>query len=476
MVELRSLRDLVGLLPKGLAAPVPPSFPNLDAPLCARLLQVRDSGCWLESGPAGGRRLLMLDEHWALQGSSASWELALAGTTYRYAPRPGESIFDLIGLIESGWLREQPDGWPLLIYLGYECGWQIEKRRRRGEPSPMADFIVLCPKMALEQTTTDALPTQWVLSPHFQAPAPLSAPRYTPPAAWASGCTLHALESQASYVDKVQRVREEIRAGNSFQVNLSQGFELRGRVDVCGWATDLLTREPGPFSAWLKRPRHSILSQSPERLIRRERDNTLITRPIAGTLARGHGSGEAERIAAFRREIKELAEHNMLVDLERNDLGKVSTVGSVHVSEHLALETYPHLYHLVSEVRSVLDGRFHAGDILKAVFPGGTITGCPKLETQHIIDKIEMQTRGPYTGSLGYLRSGGELDFNILIRTAHVTEKGARFRAGGGIVWDSLAEREYEETMTKARGLVNSLMRGGAQLDPDHRSLRQFFA
>ncbi len=437
-----------------------------DCHTAAALLAREDEGLWLESG-ASGRRVLMLGCHWRLQGGPGSWYLHRPGQVSQAIPEPRFTSFDLLNWLEL-WLNQAGESQQLGVFLAYESAWQVEERRGSSAQRCCPDTIILAPQ-ALLICEADG-------SCHFWGEKPM--PEVVPALSrtgWSAECTLKLGQSEASYLESARRVQEEIRKGNSFQVNLSQPLLVSGKVDPLSWALDLLTAEAGPFSMCWRHPDFHIISQSPERLVRKEKGGRLITRPIAGTLARGFADDEALRVAAFRGHFKELAEHNMLIDLERNDLGKVSRPGTVEVSEHLCLESYAHLYHLVSEVCGNTEAETGCGDVARALFPGGTITGCPKLETMHIIDRLEVGPREAYTGSAGWMASGGEMDLNILIRTALLTDDGACLRVGGGIVWDSEPQKEYQETLTKARGLCLSLLRGGAKIDPDHRPLRQFF-
>jgi anthranilate synthase component 1 len=204
-------------------------------------------------------------------------------------------------------------------------------------------------------------------------------------------------------------------------------------------------------------PGGAIVSSSPERLVR-VRERTVETRPIAGTRPR---HAEASEDRALSSELmahpKERAEHIMLIDLERNDLGRICRPGTVRVDELMALESYAHVHHIVSNVRGELRGEVTPGQVIRAVFPGGTITGCPKVRCMQIIAELEGAGRGPYTGSMGYLNHDGSLDLNILIRTIVCDESGVWLRAGAGIVADSDPQRELEETRAKARGLLLAL-------------------
>ncbi|HEB67062.1 MAG TPA: aminodeoxychorismate synthase, component I, partial [Gammaproteobacteria bacterium] len=198
-------------------------------------------------------------------------------------------------------------------------------------------------------------------------------------------------------------------------------------------------------------------SSSPERLLR-VRNGVAETRPIAGTRPRGGSTMDDERLKTeLVAHPKERAEHIMLIDLERNDLGRICRPGSIEVNEHMALESYAHVHHIVSNVRGRLRADVTPGQAIRAVFPGGTITGCPKERCMAIIAELEGEARGAYTGSMGYLNHDGDLDLNILIRTITVHDDEVVLRAGAGLVVDSVPERELEETRHKARGLLNAL-------------------
>jgi anthranilate/para-aminobenzoate synthase component I len=214
---------------------------------------------------------------------------------------------------------------------------------------------------------------------------------------------------------------------------------------------------PSPFFGLFEAGDFSIVSGSPERLLRLD-GRTLQTRPIAGTRRRGRDPRQDRELSAeLLLSEKERAEHVMLVDLERNDLGRVCEFGSVHVDELMALENYSHVKHIVSNVRGMLREDLDACDALAACFPGGTITGAPKVRCAQIIDELENVARGPYTGSLGYFSFTGDMDFNILIRSLVVKDGFASLHAGAGIVSDSDPTREYHETLHKAEGVLEAV-------------------
>ncbi len=274
--------------------------------------------------------------------------------------------------------------------------------------------------------------------------------------------TFESLTEDASpaFLAGVARIQEYIRAGDVFQVNLSRGWraDYAAPVSASSLFTRLMQANPAPFSVLLQLGDWAIVSSSPERLIRLGRDGVFETRPIAGTHPR---SDQAAEDAALRTRLqahpKERAEHVMLVDLERNDLGRVCEPGSVAVTALMDITSYRHVHHIESTIRGRLRREIRVFDALRAVFPGGTITGCPKVRTMQIIRELEMTPRRSYTGSVGYINLDGSFDFNILIRSFLLRGQRVEFRAGAGIVADSDAARELDETRAKARGLLRAL-------------------
>nr|WP_294865450.1 aminodeoxychorismate synthase component I [uncultured Pseudogulbenkiania sp.] len=261
------------------------------------------------------------------------------------------------------------------------------------------------------------------------------------------------------YTDAVVRLKRYIVEGDVFQVNISRGWRatLADAVRAADLFAALRRANPAPFSALADFGAAQIVSSSPERLVR-VRDGWAETRPIAGTHPRS--PDPAEDAALKQRLIsstKERAEHVMLIDLERNDLGRISQPGTVEVNELMAVESYAYVHHIESNVRGKLRPEVTPAEVLRALFPGGTITGCPKVRTMQIIRELEAGARRAYTGSLGYLNRDGSMDLNILIRTFMQEGQQLRFRAGGGIVADSDPERELQETRHKARGLLRAL-------------------
>ncbi|NGX42752.1 MAG: Aminodeoxychorismate synthase component 1 [Chlamydiae bacterium] len=265
------------------------------------------------------------------------------------------------------------------------------------------------------------------------------------------------IESPDSYRQKVERTKELIRSGEVYQVNLSQKFLLRGERDPYQIFCELASINPAPFMAYLRFPDFVIISSSPERFLSK-RGTILETRPIKGTAPRGESLEQDLRNKEWLLSSpKERAELLMITDLMRNDLGKVSVTGSVKTHKIWECETYTNVHHLVSTISSQAKPQLHAVDILRSCFPGGSITGCPKLRAMEVISDIEQRARGIYTGSIGYLTGNGDFDFNIAIRT--VLWKGGLIdvQLGGGIVSDSDPQKEYEETLHKGESLFKTL-------------------
>lgn len=271
-------------------------------------------------------------------------------------------------------------------------------------------------------------------------------------------------QEQAVYGRNVGRCQEYIAAGDIYQANLSHRFQVTcGTFSSMGdLQTDLAVYgrlralNPSPFSGILRFDTVRLISSSPERLVRLE-GRRADTRPIAGTRPRGRNDADDQRlIEELCTNEKERAEHVMLVDLERNDLGRVCRFGSVHVDELITVEQYSHVNHLVSHVVGTLTDQTTGFDLLKAMFPGGTITGVPKIRCMEIIEELEPVRRGPYTGSMGYLSWSGDLDFNILIRTLVMKNAVGHLQVGAGIVADSNPAREYEETIHKAQAFFSA--------------------
>lgn len=265
--------------------------------------------------------------------------------------------------------------------------------------------------------------------------------------------TLTSNFTREAYLAAIRRIRDYIRQGDVYQVNLAQRFSFPFAGEAYTLFRRLFQLNPAPFYAFLNCGDFRVLSTSMERFLCR-RGDYLETRPIKGTRPRG---ATAEEDAALRRELKDSpkddAELSMIVDLLRNDLGKVCEPRTVRVAEHKRLEAYQNVYHLVSIITGRVRPGVAAADILRATFPGGSITGCPKIRAMEIIDELEPQVRQVYCGAIGYLGLHRNLDLNVAIRTAIIAGGKAHFAVGGGVVYDSREQDEYEETLHKGRTL-----------------------
>lgn len=269
--------------------------------------------------------------------------------------------------------------------------------------------------------------------------------------------------SRDEYLDAVRRIKAYIRAGDVYQVNMTQRFRA-ATGDMRAWDLyrHLADTNPAPFAAYLNHEDHAIVSSSPERFLR-VRGRHVETRPIKGTSRRGTSTDEdATRRTQLVESPKNRAELAMIVDLLRNDLGRVCTPGSVRVQAYPEVETYPSVHHLVATIAGELEDGRTPVDLLRAAFPGGSITGCPKIRAMEIIDELEPTTRGVYTGSIGYLGFDGSADLNIAIRTAIVSDGTTYIHAGGGVIDDSDEHEEYEESLLKAGKLIEAVRTVGA--------------
>ncbi len=263
--------------------------------------------------------------------------------------------------------------------------------------------------------------------------------------------------SKEYFKKAVNKIKRYIASGDSFQVNFSQRLNFNFTGNPVSFYKKLREVNPSPFSFYLDMDGFKVVSSSPERLIKKF-GKIIETRPIAGTRRRGRTLEEDKKLSKdlFLSE-KERAEHIMLVDLERNDIGKIAKYGTVKVDELMVEEKYSHVIHIVSNIKGEIKENIHPVDVVKAMFPGGTITGAPKVRTMEIIEELEPTKRALYTGSVGYIDFNGNLDFNIVIRTMILKERKGFLQVGAGIVWDSDPEKEYKETLNKAKAFLSLL-------------------
>ena len=262
--------------------------------------------------------------------------------------------------------------------------------------------------------------------------------------------------THAEYCEMVSKAKEFIAAGDIFQVVLSQRFSLPFMLPPFALYRALRRTNPSPFMYYLQLEGFSIVGSSPEILVRL-RDDTVTVRPIAGTRPRGLDRAEDEALASdLLSDPKELAEHLMLLDLGRNDVGRVAKVGSVNVTEQMVIERYSHVMHIVSNVQGTIDNQFDAMDALCGAFPAGTVSGAPKVRAMEIIDELEPEKRGVYAGAIGYFSANGSMDTCIALRTAVVKDGIMHVQAGGGIVADSDPDAEFQESCNKAMALIRA--------------------
>lgn len=264
--------------------------------------------------------------------------------------------------------------------------------------------------------------------------------------------------TQSEFCDMVEQARQLIRDGECIQTVLSQRFEMDYKGDDVLLYRVLRSLNPSPYMYLLRYPEFSLVGTSPEMLVKETRKEVII-RPIAGTRKRtGNEVSDQAMEEELRHDQKEIAEHVMLVDLARNDIGRVCVPGSVSVQELMTFERYSHVIHMVSQVKGFLSEDKDAFDLLKATFPAGTVSGAPKIRAMEIIEDLENLKRGPYAGAVGYFSYDGSFDSCIIIRTVLLKNRKAYVQAGAGIVFDSSPDMEYKETQNKARGMLNAVL------------------
>ena len=386
---------------------------------------------------------------------------------------PGETLvasddYRFLDELDVRWQREHRSkadsllpfhgGW--FLYLGYELAGEIEPALRLAkDPLLPRAFAVRCRAALVFDHETgscffvteepDAAARKQALE-DIDATRQQAAPGGPAP-------VIVDEEDPAVFMSAVESAREYIAAGDVYQANLSRQWTAQGACETGDIYAALCDANPGPFAGMARWGDIEIISSSPERLLS-IRDGQAATRPIAGTRPRSDDVQTDDNLSAeLFTNAKERAEHVMLIDLERNDLGRICVPGSVVVDEMMVLESYAHVHHIVSNVSGRLRDGVTPGQAIAAVFPGGTITGCPKVRCMEIISELEQGHRGAYTGSFGYLNRDGSLDLNILIRTMVSTPDSVTFRAGSGIVADSDAAAELLETRAKAEGMLRAI-------------------
>ena len=372
----------------------------------------------------------------------------------------------------NAWWREEcaapPSApWPFaggwFLFLGYELAGEIEPTLRL-PPAPIP-LVALAWRMRAAWIHDHASGRSAILAEPGaeQAVRRLLADMGDVPPLVANDAHVESIDEDdpARYLDACRQTLEHIAAGDVYQANVARAWRTRlpPHTTAASLYARLRAANPGAFAGIAELGEVAVLSSSPERLVR-VRGRDVDTRPIAGTRPREAG-GDRHSIGELTGSAKERAEHVMLIDLERNDLGRICEPGTVRVDEFMVVESYAHVHHIVSNVCGRLRPDVAPGDVIRALFPGGTITGCPKVRCMQLIGDLEGVGRGAYTGAMGYLALDGSLDLNILIRTMTLRDGALEWRAGAGIVADSLPERELDETRAKARGLLRSLGSAG---------------
>jgi para-aminobenzoate synthetase component I len=388
-----------------------------------------------------------------------------------FTPAVGEILDCLRGLLSTPNSQESSDlpahlpftgGW--LGWLGYELAWEIEQLPQRlPDPLPFPVAYWYAPStfaildhweqvLYLSAATAAELDDLVLKLDRDLSPSPTPSISADPAAA-----NLHFFTSEAEYQQAILQAQQYIQAGDIFQTNLSLRFSTQTNLDSWEIYQRLQRINPSPFASYWQTPWGAMISCSPERLVQLQQQQAT-TRPIAGTRKRGQSQAQDSQLAEeLLTNEKEIAEHIMLVDLERNDLGRVCKWGSVKVDELLSIERYSHVMHLVSNVIGELDIKFDSIDLIRAMFPGGTITGCPKVRCMEIIAELEPFPRNLFYGSCGYLDRRGHLDLNILIRTLLYHKGTVWGQVGAGIVADSHPQQEWRESLQKAAAQIAAL-------------------
>jgi anthranilate synthase component I len=494
--------------PKGGAHPIEPDFPSfarrydegaaqvawtrlvadLETPVSVmlKLAHERPNSFLLESVEGGSTRgrysIIGCDPDlvWRANGATAAINRAPQSDPEGFAPSPLPTLASLRALLAESAIALPPELPPMAAgifgYMGYDTVRLIERLpNKKPDSLGLPDSILVRPTLIVifdsvkdEMTVvTPVRPAPGVSAKAAYARAGdrlnLALERLEQPLPHTSEIDTGAPHPEAkaatapqAYMAKVASAKDYIAAGDIFQVVLSQSFEAPFTLPSFALYRALRRVNPSPFLYYLNFGGFAVVGSSPEILVR-VRDGAVTIRPIAGTRPRGATPEEDEGLAKeLLADAKERAEHLMLLDLGRNDVGRVAEIGTVNVTDSFFLEYYSQVMHIVSNVEGRLGGGFDAVDALMAGFPAGTVSGAPKVRAMEIIDELEDQARGPYAGCVGYFSAGGEMDSCIVLRTSVVKDGTMYVRAGAGIVADSVPEREQAECVSKARALFKA--------------------
>ncbi len=423
--------------------------------------------------------ILGADPWLELRGRGDAFFLCLQGQTYRVDKDIFAFLNDLLGHFKcvSSASSDLPIDAGLLGYFAYDLKDRLEELPKTCRDTGLPDLVLYAPSFILVQ---DRLTAKTVLSIPVLSTADSKPPirqvrekvldrlaGYQPGKTAPSFCVgrdgLTSSYTKPEYVAAVNRIIQYLKEGDIYQANLSQRFETRFRGDAYALFLELYKQNPAPFFSFIHAGDHDIVSTSPERFIKVSGTH-IETRPIKGTISRGKTTAQDEQNSRLlTSSLKDDAELTMIVDLMRNDISRVARHESVKVVEHKRLEPYDNVFHLVSVVEGELLPGKTCVDLLKAVFPGGSITGCPKIRSMEIIDELESVRRHVYTGSIGYVSFHGTMDLSIAIRTATIKGDTLCFSVGGGIVYDSDPLQEFQETLDKGRTFLDVLSRAGTE-------------
>ena len=414
------------------------------------------------AGSRGAYRFAGADPLLTVKTESGKTTVSGKGRSESYSD-PFKALSDVVAGLKSE-VRVFPFNSGLFGYFSYDLKGIVEPRAASGKhdhgappvPELMAGlydpvFVYDTTKAAGHLVSASGDTGRFAVFMDLLKNGPAAAPGLTEAGQYSSNMT------REEYLSMISRALAYISSGDIYQINLSQRFSIRLKGDPYALFLKLSRDHPAPFSSYLDLGGFQIISNSPERLLKVS-GRSVETSPIKGTRPRGRNAEEdLAMIEELRTSVKERAEHVMIVDLERNDLGRVSVTGSVTVAEFEKVDTYRHLHHMVSTVRGTLRPGVDAAAALRAVFPGGSVTGAPKIRAMEIIEELEPSPRGVYTGGIGWMDLNGDMDIAMAIRTAVFSDGLLHLHVGGGIVADSLAEDEYEETLLKARDFLSCL-------------------